>query len=119
MHVGFCKLLNKTVYYDSDGIMLYGKQSIEGKEYYFKPGSGAVQYGEQYIDGKWYYFEPESGIMQTGLYKLPGKTVCYGPDGAMQYGEVEINGFSYYFKPGTERCKLAGEQLQEQILLHK
>ena len=34
---------NKTVYYNSQGHMLYGKQIINGKTYYFDTTTGALQ----------------------------------------------------------------------------
>ena len=70
----------KTVYYGSDGIM---------------------RYGEQKINGKWYYFQPGTGAMQTGFVKLSGKTVYYGEDGAMRYEHQLIDGDYYYFHPKT------------------
>ncbi|WP_412771412.1 hypothetical protein [Ligilactobacillus sp. WC1T17] len=34
---------NKTVYYDSQGHMLYGSQTINGKVYYFNKVTGALE----------------------------------------------------------------------------
>ena len=37
--------VEKTCYYDADGHMVYGEQTIDEKTYYFKEGSGALLYG--------------------------------------------------------------------------
>ena len=80
MQTGFVNLGYKTVYYGTDG---------------------AIVYGEQKINGKWYYFKPGNGAMQTGWMNLPGKKVYYGPDGAMYFGRHVINGTVYYFDTGS------------------
>ena len=53
MQIGFVNLGSKTVYYGTDGKMLYGEQKINGSWYYFKPGTGAMQ-KNTWHDGKYY-----------------------------------------------------------------
>ncbi|PLA76853.1 choline-binding protein, partial [Ligilactobacillus agilis] len=45
MSIGFTDIKDqhKTVYYDKDGRMLYGSQTIAGKKYYFNPFTGALK----------------------------------------------------------------------------
>ena len=45
MSIGFTDIKDqrKTVYYDKDGRMLYGNQTIAGKKYYFNPFTGALK----------------------------------------------------------------------------
>ena len=98
---GFTKLANgKTVYYNAQGQMQYGLQTINGKIYYFNAWSGERYANrEAQINGKWYNFTSD-GSASTGFTKLAnGKTVCYNAQGQMQYGLQTINGKIYYFNP--------------------
>ena len=98
---GFTKLASgKTVYYNAQGQMQYGLQTINGKIYYFNPWSGEMYAGrEAKIDDKWYNFTSD-GSASTGFTKLAsGKTVYYNAQGQMQYGLQTINGKIYYFNP--------------------
>ena len=130
MQTGFVNLGSKTVYYNSDGQMLYGEQKIGNCYYYFDPTFGSMYVGwktvnkksryyqengcctigEYKIDDKWYYFD-KNGIMQTGFVDLPEKTVYYNENGVMEYGEQKINDAWYYFdmitgKMATGFCEL-------------
>ncbi|WP_338070618.1 hypothetical protein [Bifidobacterium callimiconis] len=40
---GWQSLPGKTVYYDSAGKMVYGERSIDGRQYYFDPVTGALR----------------------------------------------------------------------------
>ena len=96
---GFTKLANgKTVYYNAQGQMQYGLQTINGKIYYFNTWSGERYANrEAQINGKWYNFTSD-GSASTGFTKLAnGKTVYYNAQGQMQYGLQTINGKIYYF----------------------
>ncbi|WP_420214451.1 peptidoglycan amidohydrolase family protein [Limosilactobacillus mucosae] len=98
---GFTKLASgKTVYYNAQGQMQYGLQTINGKIYYFNPWSGEMYAGrEAEINDKWYNFTSD-GSASTGFTKLAsGKTVYYNAQGQMQYGLQTINGKIYYFNP--------------------
>ena len=121
MQTGFVNLGSKTVYYNSDGQMLYGEQKINNAWYYFDtitgaritgfynlPGKtvyygsdGQMRYGEQKINNAWYCFDTITGARITGFYNLPGKTVYYGSDGQMRYGEQKINNAWYCFDTST------------------
>ncbi|WP_420214453.1 GH25 family lysozyme [Limosilactobacillus mucosae] len=99
MQSGFVKLANgKTVYYNAQGQMQYGLQTINGKIYYFNTWSGERYANrEAQINGKWYNFTSD-GSASTGFTKLAnGKTVYYNAQGQMQYGLQTINGKIYYF----------------------
>ena len=58
-------------------------------------------YGKQKINEKWYYFDTFNGRMQTGWYDLPTKTVYYAETGEMLYGDQQIDGEWYYFNEVT------------------
>ena len=117
MQTGFVNLGSKTVYYNSDGQMLYGEQKINHAWYYFDtitgaritgfynlPGKtvyygsdGQMRYGEQKINNAWYCFDTITGARVTGFYNLSGRIVYYGADGKMRYGEQKINNAWYCF----------------------
>ncbi|MDM8220656.1 peptidoglycan amidohydrolase family protein [Limosilactobacillus mucosae] len=110
---GFTKLTSgKTVYYNAQGQMQYGLQTINGKIYYFNPWSGEMYAGkEAQINGKWYNFTSD-GSASTGFTKLAsGKTVYYNAQGQMQYGLQTINGKIYYFNPWSGEM-YAGKEAQ-------
>lgn len=73
----YIKNLNKTVYYDKQGHMLYGQQKI---------------------NGEWYCFDKKTGAMFTGIkmltpsYNKEGyKTVIYDEQGKMLHGKKKFN----------------------------
>ena len=110
---GFTKLASgKTVYYNAQGQMQYGLQTINGEIYYFNPWSGEMYAGrEAQINGKWYNFTSD-GSASTGFTKLAsGKTVYYNAQGQMQYGLQTINGKIYYFNPWSGEM-YAGKEAQ-------
>ena len=111
--IGFTKLTSgKTVYYNEQGQMQYGLQTINGKIYYFNPWSGEMYAGkEAQINDKWYNFTND-GSASTGFTKLAsGKTVYYNAQGQMQYGPQTINGKIYYFNPWSGEM-YAGKEAQ-------
>ena len=121
MQTGFVNLGSKTVYYNSDGQMLYGEQKINNAWYYFDtitgaritgfynlPGKtvyygsdGQMRYGEQKINNAWYCFDTITGARVTGFYNLSGKIYYYGIDGKKRFGEQRINDAWYCFDTST------------------
>ena len=100
---GFTKLASgKTVYYNAQGQMQYGLQTINGKIYYFNPWSGEMYAGkEAQVNDKWYNFTSD-GSASTGFTKLAsGKTVYYNDQGQMQHGEKRIDNKWFYFSENT------------------
>ena len=108
MQTGFVTLNDtgdkRLVYYNANGQMLYGWQTINGKKYYFNVWTGAAYQGEHKINDKWYYFGND-GAMQTGFVTLTDtgdkRIVYYNTDGQMQYGWQTISGKKYYFNVWT------------------
>ena len=91
---------NKLVYYNEDGQMQYGQQTIDGTTYDFNTFDGALENldGQQKIAGNWYLFT--DGQVMTGFQYISdqNKTVYYSPTTAqMQYGWQDIDGSKYYF----------------------
>jgi|GEM_PF-4259998 len=94
---------NKTVYYDEEGHMLYGKQTIDGDTYYFNVWTGAMEVDQKKIDGYYYYFDETTGKMITGWKEIAkqNKTVYYDEEGHMLYEKQTIDGDTYYFNKWT------------------
>ena len=121
MQTGFVNLGSKTVYYNSDGQMLYGEQKINNAWYCFDTITGArvtgfynlsgrivyygadgkMRYGEQKINNAWYCFDTITGARVTGFYNLSGKIYYYGIDGKKRFGEQRINDAWYCFDTST------------------
>ena len=116
-------------YYDENGVMQKGWQTIAGKKYYFKT-DGAAELGFKLVDGKYvylhkpdgyvvtgfqtingkYYFFDENGYMFTGGWKqVSGKWYFFKTNGAAEKGWKVING-KYYFMDRTTAVRASGLQ---------
>ena len=85
------------VYYGSDGVMATGWAEHHGHRYYYDE-NGWMKYGRQRIDGKNYFFDPVTGVMAKNVEKVVGgHWVYYGDDGAMATGWTEHHGHRYYY----------------------
>ena len=119
----------KTVYYDSDGHMVYGELNLNKGWYYLAPDTGAraeaefvrlngsyldggpktvyyrqdgtMAHGEVQVDDDWYYTDPASGAMVSDrLVALGNGDKAYqGKDGKRVMGEAQVQGSWYYFDP--------------------
>lgn len=85
-----------TRYLDYSGKPQTGWQYIEGKLYYFAPGSGAMATGWQEIEGAKYCFAAD-GVRLTGWQTVEEKQYYLGHDGKQVTGWQQIDGKSYYF----------------------
>ena len=103
----------KTVYYDQDGHMLYGLQTINGQIYYLKKGNGALQHGHLKVGKSWYFFDKASGAakrsqfytLEVGESGDAPKTVYFDQDGRVSYDFQTINGDIYYFDKTSGRLQ--------------
>lgn len=105
---------DKTVYYNNDGWMLYGWQSINNETHHFDKVTGAMSQNQQKIDGHWYLFD-KNGVMQRGLQNLKDygedKTVYYNNDGWMQYGWQWVNNATHYFDKVSGAMKTGQQRI--------
>ena len=69
--------------------MAYGEQTIDGKQYYLKLGTGAR-------------FAGWRRVVTTRDHR-GDKWVYYGSDGAMLHGEGKVSGYWYFFDDGTSK----------------
>ena len=96
-------------YYDENGCMLYGIQTIDGVMYGFDEVTGVKIYGEKYIEGAWRYFQEDAGVMATGWTRHHGHEYYYDKNGRMLYGIQTIDGVTYGFDEVTG-VKIYGEK---------
>lgn len=90
------ELDGKKYYAMPDGDFRTGWLSF-GRTYYYCGGlDGAIVYGKQKIDGKWYYFD-ENGVRQQSTWlELDGKKYYAMPDGDFRIGWLSF-GSTYYY----------------------
>ncbi len=82
-------------YFNDEGIMLMGWQTIDGNRYHFNT-SGIMYTGfVTMADGVRYF--TENGIMLTGWQKLEDKTHHFDENGLMSIGWADIDGNRYHF----------------------
>ena len=89
---------NNWYYFDNDSSMHTGWLSEGGHWYYLHPyeaPEGHRASGFSKIDGKWYYFDPGTGIMQTGVIGVGGYIYCMDASGAMLVNEGTPDGHFY------------------------
>ena len=86
----------RTVYYDAQGHMLYGWQTINNNTYYFDLVTGAMYTGTHYIDGTKHTFGSD-GVEDTWGWPFPadGRGHFTGAQlfGVNAGGEFRLNGF--------------------------
>ena len=69
-------------YYDTDGKLLTGRQTIDGVQLYFDKNGKQVKGSLVEIDGKTYYFDKDSGAMWTNTtLEKDGKTYIIDENG--------------------------------------
>lgn len=110
-----------TCYYNAQGQMLFGQQTISGHKYLFSTSTGAMLTGFQKVGGQTYYyntlgqmltgqqtinghkylFNTSTGAMLTGFQKISGKTYYYNTSGQMLIGQQTISGHKYLFNTST------------------
>ncbi|HAG12876.1 MAG TPA: hypothetical protein DCG49_03315 [Ruminococcus sp.] len=113
-----------TVYIDDipyifapNGVQQTGWQTVDGKRYYYDPGSGEAVFGKLQWRGEWYYVTKEDGkitdtvltdngivsatqegILQTGWLQMQEKWYHIEPDSTPSAGIKEIEGQTYQFR---------------------
>ena len=112
MSVGITDLGYKHVLYDSEGHMLFGRNTYNGNTYYTLPGTGDITYGWHYIPGeKVTIYSNEEGVLQTGYQKI-GNTEYYFDEstGAVYTGWKNIDGKWMYFYGTSGKLPRSGAQ---------
>ena len=118
-------------YYYRDGKALTGRQTIDGKKYYFNPSTKLMTTGCKWISSYWYYFGND-GAMRTNTWgknvsngktyylyfqsngkavkdafkTIDGKTYYFSARSVMATGWWNIDGSRYYF--GTDGVRHSG-----------
>ena len=104
---------DRTVYYNTEGCMVYGFQDIDDSRYYFNLRTGGMEKNQEKINGYYYYFDDETGKMVTGWKEIPDlrKTVYYNMEGRMVYGFQDIDDSRYYFNLRTGGMEKSQEKI--------
>lgn len=124
LHTGWLEQSGGKVYYfDADGTMVTGWQTVDDKRYYFHENglrctgiaeidgklygfdtSGILQTGLCKHNDKLYYFDPDTGAAVTGLLTLPQGTYYFQEDGSARMGWLILDDGRYYFDTNGLRC---------------
>lgn len=95
-------------YLGSDGVVLVGTQTINGKTYYFAQDGKQVK-GKIVTDnqGKKTYFLANSGELAKNIFATDSQNNWYffGADGTAVIGEQTINGYKLYFAQDGKQVK--------------
>ncbi len=84
-------------YFDEDGVMLKGIHNVEGKNYFFGVTKGKVMYGFINYNGDTYYTDPKTGELASGVTMINGKPYFFGISKfKLQKGLIGYNGDYYY-----------------------
>lgn len=102
------KINNIWYYFDNEGFMVTGFQSIDGKLYYFE-SSGAMKTGWKKIDGYWYYFSSGGNAAVSGWKKIDGYWYYFKNDGKMAADEIltDESGVTYKFDENGHYKKIS------------
>ena len=98
---GWTKHHGNTYYYNEKGWMLYGSQTIDGKQYNFDNVTGVLITNVEKVEGGHWVYYGSDGAKATGWTKHHGNTYYYNEKGWMLYGSQTIDGNKYYFDPVT------------------
>ena len=91
-----CWLEDKQYYAGDDGVILKGKQDVEGETYYFAPDTGILQKNYWFNEaGKDFYFG-SNGILQKNSW-VDGNKYYVGADGT-KVKNSWVDGNKYYVK---------------------
>ena len=92
-------------YFDANGKMVTGWQTIGGKKYYFKASTGEKVTGWLSKGGKIYFFDKD-GVLRTNCWVKSGKDRYHlDSEGARQTGITKI-GKKYYYLSKKSKGKL-------------
>ncbi len=95
---GFHTINNNTFYVVNNKKVARGVTKIDGKYYGFDSQTGVMLYGEQTIGGKDYYLDPVTGIAaRNQMIVIDDETYYFGSKAAAQTGWVKYKGAKYYF----------------------
>ena len=91
------------LFYYVNGKLQTGWKTVDGRQYYFKPGTpdkGMMLTGKRYINYKWYYLDPEK---KTGFIPYGESFMYAGADGVLKTGWQTIEGKRYFFWSKTQK----------------
>ncbi len=105
-----------TYYYDGVNGRITGKRQIGGDWYYFD-SNGIMKYGMQTIDGIKWFFDPETGKAGNGFVQYYGNRYL-AENGIIQYGLIKKDGKTYWFADDSGAAKTGYQRDSENALYY-
>jgi glucan-binding YG repeat protein len=99
---GLCDIGGRTYYFNAQGHLQTGWQSVGGQALYFDPANGgaAPQGWFSHSNGQTYYFWwSGNGAFAAGLCDIGGRTYYFNAQGHLQAGWQSVGGQALYFDP--------------------
>ncbi|MEX2803964.1 glycoside hydrolase family 70 protein [Streptococcus sp. H31] len=93
-------------YFDENGYMVTGRQTIGNKQYYFLPNGAQLRdavYEDS--DGKQYYYGPLGDMYTNNYYAFDNQWRYFDSDGVMARGLITIDGVTQYFDENGYQIK--------------
>ena len=88
---------DETYYFDANGYMVFGKQTINGTQYNF--GTNGKMEKSKWIstNGKWWYRHPDGSYTKNDFELIDGKWYYFDGNGYMVNGWKQVKNVWYYF----------------------
>ena len=88
---------DETYYFDANGYMVFGKQTINGTQYNF--GTNGKMEKSKWIstNGKWWYRHPDGSYTKNDFELINGKWYYFDGNGYMVNGWKQVKNVWYYF----------------------
>lgn len=107
---GLAKVGNELHLYNDEGIELYGRQTFDGRYYYFDRQTGAAISGwKEYVtsSGNSYmsYYSPADNAAVTGLQKIGNDYYLFDDNGYRLHGIRSVNGVNCLFDKATGKLQ--------------
>ncbi|MBO5576288.1 MAG: cell wall-binding repeat-containing protein [Ruminococcus sp.] len=107
---GLSKVGNELHLYNDEGIELYGRQTFDGRYYYFDRQTGAAISGwKEYVtsSGNSYmsYYSPADNAAVTGLQKIGNDYYLFDDNGYRLHGIRSVNGVNCLFDKATGKLQ--------------
>jgi len=94
----------KTYYFGTNGYMQKGFIEEDGNLFFYSQANGALKTGwQETTEGKWY--QREDGSVVIGRETIDGKTYYFGTNGYMQKGFIEEDGKLYFYSQANGALK--------------
>lgn len=101
MVTGEVEIEGKKYFFDSEGVMGTGFQTVDGNTRYYSLDTGVLKTGWYKADAGTYYFDEATGNQVTGWSEIDGNKYFFGADGKLAKGIFATEDGKYYSDPDT------------------